>query len=455
MWRRCDLHVHTSTDADPAEVHTADELLDAAEHANLDVIAITDHDAVDRVDDVLEASSLRGNLSVVPGVEVSTDAGHVLVYDPSGSSAALLEAYLKRLGARPGRTTRLGELLEVFASEGTEEGINYRQRLVLVGAHVNEAKSLLAPDQPGPHSLHLSNAKRMHALEVSDPEVLEEWQRRGVKSTGEQMPLVQNSDGHRPNSIGNRSTWLFMPRVDRNSLLHAFGNSEASVSTTAPKPAHPSAHIVSLSLSGGLHGEMRLDFSERINAIVGSPSVGKSFIIDALRYLFDSDSPIEEVSLVSNKRRQRHLPVGTVIAAEICINGETNSYKREVGGAATPDIPTDPVIFSQTELTRRAMEQEPSIGLIDLHTGGLSQAVDDLSALSAKVHAVLDELLALAREHAKLTGRVDNPVDGLDIVEERLSELGGEEDSATRADLIGEILEWRALASMFHRAEFR
>jgi len=70
---KIDLHVHTVH----SDGHgTVEEVLEAAKTKGLDGLAITDHDTLDGY---FEARSLDNDLLVLPGFEVNTDAGHVLV----------------------------------------------------------------------------------------------------------------------------------------------------------------------------------------------------------------------------------------------------------------------------------------------------------------------------------------------------------------------------------------
>lgn len=72
---KADLHVHTG--ASPDGRGSVVEVLDAAEASGLDVLAVTDHDNLGPSRDVVAAAADR-DLLALPGVEVTSQAGHVL-----------------------------------------------------------------------------------------------------------------------------------------------------------------------------------------------------------------------------------------------------------------------------------------------------------------------------------------------------------------------------------------
>jgi predicted metal-dependent phosphoesterase TrpH len=97
LFRRADLHIHSFGDggsydvADPAM--TPEAIVDTAIAERLDLIAITDHNQIANVRPALRYANGKG-LLVVPGVELSTPQGHLLVYVPTVDS---LERFMGKL----------------------------------------------------------------------------------------------------------------------------------------------------------------------------------------------------------------------------------------------------------------------------------------------------------------------------------------------------------------------
>ena len=68
-----DLHIHTTYSKDGES--SVQEVLSSARAAGLDLIAITDHDSIEGFS---LAAELSGDILVIPGVEVSTNEGHLI-----------------------------------------------------------------------------------------------------------------------------------------------------------------------------------------------------------------------------------------------------------------------------------------------------------------------------------------------------------------------------------------
>ena len=73
-----DLHTHSYPHSDDSFM-SVDELIEGSKSLGLDAICLTDHDAfwtTEQIDDL----SNRHNFLIIPGCEINTEAGHVLVF---------------------------------------------------------------------------------------------------------------------------------------------------------------------------------------------------------------------------------------------------------------------------------------------------------------------------------------------------------------------------------------
>jgi predicted metal-dependent phosphoesterase TrpH len=137
-----DLHTHTTAYSACSAV-SADDLIVAARAAGLDAVCLTEHDVLWPLPAVQELAE-RHEFTVLRGVEVTTEVGHVLVYGLSSWRRGLgtlrdLEAFVREQGGlmflahpsrRYGRPAE-GEVLAAFdsleianASEGALQNVN-------------------------------------------------------------------------------------------------------------------------------------------------------------------------------------------------------------------------------------------------------------------------------------------------------------------------------------------
>jgi predicted metal-dependent phosphoesterase TrpH len=75
-----DLHAHTAPRSNCSRT-TLDELVATARSRGLDALCITEHDVRWPADELADASRLL-DFPLIPGVELTTDVGHVLVFGP-------------------------------------------------------------------------------------------------------------------------------------------------------------------------------------------------------------------------------------------------------------------------------------------------------------------------------------------------------------------------------------
>jgi len=105
---KADLHLHTSASDGRLEPR---ELVGLAVKVGLDVIAITDHDSIDGVAPAIAAAQAYPSLTVIPGVELSTDVPrgevHILGYFMDYTDVNLTATLDGLRDSRKGRAIRM------------------------------------------------------------------------------------------------------------------------------------------------------------------------------------------------------------------------------------------------------------------------------------------------------------------------------------------------------------
>ena len=161
-----DLHIHTNW-SDGS--FTPSEVVEYASKMKLAAISITDHDAVDGIDEAVKAAS-KTSLEVIPGIELSSEVGnsqkaemHILGYYIDYKSAKLNEvlnifkkARLERAHEILSRLKKLGIVLhdESFIENAGKKAIgrlHFAKALLeegVVGSVPEAFNRFLAPDKP-------------------------------------------------------------------------------------------------------------------------------------------------------------------------------------------------------------------------------------------------------------------------------------------------------------------
>lgn len=443
MWRRCDLHRHTTPDAGDGSMFDAGAFLQECVEDGLDVVAVTDHDRLDHVHAVIREAANFGIL-IVPGIEVSTDRGHVLALAPGAEGPAVLEELCGRVPIMAGGNASF-ERLTMALTERRLNGELFRNSIVLIGAHVDANGSLLGPGQAHSLDLQLANAQRLQALEVVHDHNLAAWH-KGIKQTGVIMPILRGSDAHPTVAHQPRSTWLYLPEVTPECLRHALATHEASVHHGEHPPPGPTFWISSIRFEGGPYDGRRIDFSPRANALIGPPSSGKSLVIDAIRYVFDLPCAIDDVRSSIERRLGRCLPVGTTVVVEITSAEGQRELRRVRGGTSAPDADEKPIVFSQAELARRSMEPVPSVALLDVHCPQGARYERQLDDVAGQVRVTFNEIVTLATDARHLREEVENDQEGLEATRSKFRDLVGDEARAGSLGDLGRVENWHRTA---------
>jgi hypothetical protein len=442
VWRKTVLHFHTTPNERSTDPFVAEEVVARAVNEGIDVLAITDHDAIERISDVVDAAK-QTTVVVIPGIEIDTDRGHIVVLAPGDHGEGVLRELAARVGIQPGSPRGFSELVSIIRRE-TWSGGTYRESVLMIGAHVDQAGSLLQGQQTLPVDQQVDEALMLDAVEVVSSETRTQYVASGLKNTGREQAILQASDAHLPGDT-LFPTWIYLPDLTVTAFRHAFCIPEASIRFDQPTYSLEYS-IETVAFDGGMHEGRTFSFDPRTTAIIGAPSTGKSLLVDAIRFAFGMDSPIEEVRKVSNSRLNRSLATGTTVTVTGKVGEAPFQLSRTWGGAQTVSPPFRPIVFGQTELVRRAMEVQPSMDLLDIHCPEAAGLHEKASAVRDRLQTSLATAIELARTSSLLAEKVNNAEDGLEATKSLLSELSGGESVARKALEIGRVRAWRALA---------
>ncbi|MGA2518207.1 MAG: hypothetical protein ABSG44_16880 [Thermodesulfobacteriota bacterium] len=313
-WHRLDLHLHSpnvlafvppkGTKRQDGKA-LADAYVEQLAAQGVSVAAITDYNGVNiEWFEVTAAKATNRGITLLPGVEMTFRQGksglHILAIFPGDTDLKGLNAFLKSLDKDPGTP--------LFDNHGSHRDIDLkinltdalkdlrsRFRCLLVLPHPDQANGLCK-------SLTAEVAAKL-LLEIG-PDAIEycpEKEKKKLQSTGvlsetfwEQMALVEFSNPKRIEEIGTqyrtdgilRATYLKLSATNLDALRLALHDPETRLSIGGtPSAIHPRIRSMAISGSGFL-GNLSISWNQDLNVIMGGKSVGKSAILECLRYAF-------------------------------------------------------------------------------------------------------------------------------------------------------------------------
>jgi ABC-type lipoprotein export system ATPase subunit len=445
QFRRADLHIHSfgvlgSYDVtDPTM--TPEGIVDTAIDEKLDVIAITDHNVVGNVRPAVIHAEGKAIL-VVPGVELSTQQGHLLVYCPTPEQLEGFYGKLTITADKKGCSNTIPQILK-FAEEFRGFGIcaHIESDAGLEKAHpkfdafkqeIFNCKNLL-----GLEILHIDNISWFsHTDDNSDRRHCIVLRCQNLECEEElELAKVMSSDAHTlgalgKNAAGNRRLTRFkMESLSFDSLRVSLLDSAARVRLEdLIPPMIP--HFVGMKLEGGFLKDQVVHFSRNLTCIIGGRGAGKSTMLESLRVssgnviensVVDSDVWPDAITLVySDEVGQLHYL--------------SRSKSNEVINTTDENGPTRITIESygqgETAQTIRQCGEDPGV-LLEFLDSFL-----DLSQFAADEETVREELLNNQTEIDRLTLEV-NQIAGI----EKAKKIADQQVATLKAQKAGELVD--------------
>jgi chromosome segregation protein len=465
-WHRLDLHLHSPTV--PAFVlpkgtkredgrGLADAYVEQLAAQGISVAAITDYNGVNiEWFEVTAAMATNRGITLLPGAEMTFKEGkyglHILAIFPGDTDLKGVNTFLRSLDKDP-----VSPLLD---NQGSHRDIDLKislaDTLKDLRSRFNCLLILPHPDEAGGLCKSLTAEVAAKLLMEIEPDAIEycpEKEKKKLQATGvlsasfwDQLSFVEFSNPKRIEEIGKqyrtdgtlRATYLKLSATNLDALRLALHDPETRLSIGGiPSAIHP--RIRSMAISGpGFLGNLTISWNQDLNVIIGGRGVGKSAILESLRYAFGL-TPYSDQSY--HEELVRHA-LGSGGKVEVLLDrpireGKIRQYRVvRVWGEEprtfqlSPEKPLSispsellspgagPTIFGQREIYAVSGNEEYRLALLDELIGEEARKRADavgkaMESLTTNTRAILDLQAKLAKreEFCQRLERIEHEID--------------------------------------------
>jgi PHP family Zn ribbon phosphoesterase len=438
QFRKVDLHCHTPASKCFLDKNaSAADIVQAALDAGLDAIAITDHNTGDWIDRVKQAAQDTG-LTVFPGVEITaSEAFHIVALFDTEQGTADVASLLGALDITPQEQGRTDALCTHGAHKIIEKIVDRGGLAIL--AHIDEPRGAFTTLSGNP-LIRLFNEAAYTAVETATGELPADLsEKKGFRRLPACYQASDNPDPDQPKKhscqgMGVRFSYFKLDEaINLEGLRQCFADPQVRIRRMElPFEESPFPRVVSLKASDGFLKYQNIRFHPGLNSIIGGKGVGKSLIVEFLRFALDQPSDDSDIRRDYNGKLDKRLgPYNQVEVVCQMPSGTQYQITRTLNGThECLDLGTDqpyngsvsalfPILaYSQTEVIKIAEDEEAQLKLID----SFIEVQPHLSRIEAIARQVAenDQNLAEAiRAHSDLASFQKD----LDTVNNRIGEL--------------------------------
>lgn len=452
-WHRVDLHLHSpsiSTFVSPKGTKREDGrgLIDAyvgqLAAQGISVAAITDYNGVDiEWFEVTAAKAINSGITLLPGAEMTfrEEKGdlHMLAIFPGDTDLEVLNTFLRSLDKDPSSP--------LFDKGGSHRNIDLKISLTDAVEDLRSQFNCLLvlphPDQPNGLCKSLKAEVAARLLMEIGPDAIEycpEKEKKKLQSTGvlsenfwDQLAFVDFSNPKRVEEIGTqcrtdgtlRATYLKLSTTNLDALRLALHDPETRLSLGGiPSATHPRIRSMAISGSGFLRN-LSISWNQDLNVIIGAKGVGKSAILESLRYAFAITPYIEP----SSREELVRYALGSDGKVEVILDkpdqeGKIHQYRivrkwgeRPQTFQVGPEKPVSiapsellssvggPVIFGQGEIYAVSRSEAYQLSLLDELIG--EEARKQKDAVAKAMEALTTNAGTILEIRGKLAKRED------------------------------------------------
>lgn len=470
IYRKIDLHIHTPSSKcfDDDKSVSPEDIIKKALSEGLDAIAITDHNTGECVDKIKEAS--KNKLVVFPGVEISATGGkegtvHIIgIFDQSKTTKDI-ENLLGDLGIKADKYGKKEAFTKHSPSEVIDK-IDKHDGLPIL-AHANSSHGVMN-DMAGNPRIDIIQNQRLIAVEATDFENInkKEKKKRVIDlldgddpNYKQKLPVYRVSDSHSLDAIGSSYTHFKLDKISLEGLRQCFFDPDVRIKQKDEFKIKKFPKIIYLEVSQGFLKNQKINFNEGLNSIVGGKGVGKSLVVEFLRFAIEQSSKDKSIlEDYKDKLEKRLEPFGKVTVEFELESGERYQVMRTYDGTNNKiecinldtnelyegDIPAlFPILaYSQNEVIKIAVDEEAQLRLIDSFIDTTTYKMD-IQRLSREL-TKKDKKLA---KSIKASSEVASYKKELSTVNEQLNSI----DRALKNKLFDEMKLWERKKTTFEK----
>lgn len=420
---KADLHIHSYGEDEDGSFDVTDttmtpeNIVDTAIEKGLSIISITDHNEDQNCKKAIKYAEGK-DILVIPGIEVSTLQGHLLVYFEKYEE---LKNFIGKLTISEDKET---------CTQGIVDCLNFAKLYNGIGilAHIDlDSGFEKTIGRFDPKMEAIIKHECLYGLEITDKNSFDLYTERDSSANlqdrmnlisqrikfldlekGYEFPKLMSSDAHTLDRLGtNASGEKKLTRIKLDSLtFHAYrialisSNSRIRIENLIPEKL---PRFVGMSLNGGLLSNQIIHFSNNLTCIIGGRGAGKSTMLEALRVASGNNS---EMSVVDSEvwPEEINLTYEDETGQIINFSREKNSTANNISDdEGLSRIPIESYGQGETAKTIQFSEQNPQF-LIDFLNSFLE--LDELNSndktLREQLHENQSKLRSLRLEVSQI-----------------------------------------------------
>lgn len=334
---------HSSSTEFQTDEQYNDAIVEACKKSKVNVIAVTDHYRVKHSASLLEAARKAG-IHALPGFEaVTKDGVHFLCIFDKNKQQETLERVIGDCGIT--KTSEKSPIGKLDATELLDEAKNWGA--LCIAAHVASKGGLLKvlKGQPGIKAWQHDNllACAIPGMISDAPDGI----RQILENKDDQyrrkreVAVINASDVSAPSALheGKSFSQLKMSSVSTEGLRQAFLDPDSRVRLGEKADRRSGVELTAIAWEGGFLNGVSIHMNSELNTLIGGRGVGKSTIIESIRYAFNLDVTGDDAKKQHEQMIRDVLRAGTKISVSVL-----SHTPSEMGYVIERTVPNPPVV---------------------------------------------------------------------------------------------------------------